>query len=332
MSAAIRQLAGPWQETILPLAERLGAAPVVEVRADDPWSEAGRKVLAGHLGRVLARAAGVVSGEDPEEVHAMRVATRRMRAAMRVFGGAYDRRVTRAHLDDLRLLGGRLGVVRDLDVWLGLLADDARRRSKRDRAGLRVLAAAWEADRAARHADLAAVIASPWFADVATGLAAFVETPGAAARVVAPRTPNLVRDRVPSVLWGDYQAVSAYGAELELVDIVALHQLRIEAKWLRYTLEFVREPLGPPATDLIRRVVILQDQLGEIHDRHAAASSAVAYAAEAASTNAAPIAIGRFSEGQASRVERLRRRLGPAARGVMDTDYRHRLGRAVARL
>ena len=92
MSAAIRQLAAPWQETILPLAERLGAAPVVEVRADDPWSEAGRKVLAGHLGRVLARAPGVVSGEDPEEVHAMRVATRRMRAAMRVFGGAYDRR------------------------------------------------------------------------------------------------------------------------------------------------------------------------------------------------------------------------------------------------
>ncbi len=179
MSAAIRQLAAPWQETILPLAERLGAAPVVEVRADDPWSEAGRKVLAGHLGRVLARAPGVVSGEDPEEVHAMRVATRRMRAAMRVFGGAYDRRVTRAHLDDLRLLGGRLGVVRDLDVWLGLLADDARRRSKRDRAGLRVLTAAWEADRTARHADLAAVITSSWFADVATGLAAFVETPGA---------------------------------------------------------------------------------------------------------------------------------------------------------
>jgi CHAD domain-containing protein len=262
----------------------------------------------------------------------MRVATRRMRAAMRVFGGAYDRRITRTYLDDLRLLGGRLGVVRDLDVWLTLLAADVRRRSKRDRAGLRTLAAAWEADRAARHADLVAVISSPWFVDVVTSLAAFVETPGAASRVVTPRTPNLVRDRVPSVLWADYQAVSAYGVDLDQADVIVLHELRIAAKWLRYTLEFVREPLGPAATDLIRRVVILQDQLGDIHDRHAAASSAVAYAAEAASTDAAPIAIGRFIEDQASRVDRLQRRLGPASRGVMDADYRRRLGRAVARL
>jgi CHAD domain-containing protein len=332
MSAAIRELTAPWQATVLPLADRLGSAPVVEVRADDPWSEAGRKVLAGHLGRVLTRVPGVVAGEDPEEVHAMRVAARRMRAAMRVFGDAYERPITRTYLGELRAIGGRLGVVRDLDVWLGLLAADARRRSKRDRAGLRPLAAAWEAERAARHGELVAMLTSPWFAEVATALAAFVETPGAGVRPVLPRSPVIVRDRVPAVLWRHYLVVAAYGQDLHGLDVTTLHELRIQAKWLRYTLEFVREPLGPPATDLIRRVVSLQDGLGEIHDRHAAATSAMAFAADAARHDAAPIAVGRFIEDQTARIDRQRGRLGPSARGMMDAEYRRRFGLAMARL
>jgi CHAD domain-containing protein len=262
----------------------------------------------------------------------MRVAARRMRAAMRVFGDAYERPITRSYLGDLRAIGGRLGVVRDLDVWLGLLAAHARRRSKRDRAGLRPLGAAWEAERAARHAELVAMLTSPWFAEVATALAAFVETAGAGSRPVRPRRPDLVRDRVPSVLWRDYQVVAAYGQDLEGLDVTTLHELRIDAKWLRYTLEFVREPLGTPATDLIRRVVSLQDGLGEIHDRHAAATSAMVFAADAARHDAAPIAVGRFIEDQTARIDRQRGRLGPSARGVMDAEYRRRFGLAVARL
>jgi len=340
-AAAVRDPAPAWQDVILPLAERLAAAPAGEVRADDPWAEAGRKVLTGHLARVLVRVPGVIAGEDPEEVHAMRVAARRMRAAWRVFGSAYDRRITRAYLDDLRTLGGRLGVVRDLDVWIGILGTYSERHSKRARATLRPLAAAWDADRAARHADLVDILTSPWFSDVASGLAAFVETPGMAARVVAPRTPNLVRDRVPAVLWEDYQVVSAYGGDLQHAEITTLHELRIAAKWLRYTLEFVREPLGPGATELIRRVVVLQDHLGDIHDLHAAAASARAYAAggaplpiDGSATDGRPpdSGVDLFIADANARVERGRRRVDRAWRGVTDADYRRRLGRAVARL
>ena len=117
--AAIEDPRRPGKTSSSPLAERLSAAPPLDVRADDAWSEAGRKVLGYHFGRVLVRVPGVVAGEDAEEVHAMRVAARRMRAAWRVFGDAYDRRTTRAYLDELRTLGGRLGVVRDLDVRSG---------------------------------------------------------------------------------------------------------------------------------------------------------------------------------------------------------------------
>ena len=59
------------------------------VTADDVVAEAGRKVMHFHFQRLLAREPGVRAGKDAEEVHAMRVATRRLRAAWRVFGDGY---------------------------------------------------------------------------------------------------------------------------------------------------------------------------------------------------------------------------------------------------
>ena len=57
--------------------------------ADDHVAEAGRKVLRFHLARMLDYEAGTRSGEDAEDLHKMRVATRRQRAAWRVFGEAF---------------------------------------------------------------------------------------------------------------------------------------------------------------------------------------------------------------------------------------------------
>ena len=72
------------------------------------------------LGRMLAHVPAAIAGEDPEAVHDMRVAARRVRAAWRVFGDAYERAVVRDRVRELRTLGGRLGAVRDLDVQLAI--------------------------------------------------------------------------------------------------------------------------------------------------------------------------------------------------------------------
>ena len=53
---------------------------------------------------------------------------------------------------------------------------------------------------------------------------------------------------MPATIWGAYQDVWAFDGDLLAADLATLHQLRIAAKWLRYTLEFVREPLEPEAT------------------------------------------------------------------------------------
>ena len=142
------------------------------------------------------------------------------------------------------------------------------------------------------------------------------------------------------MVWEAYQSVWAFEDGLADADVASLHELRIAAKWLRYTLEFVREPLEPGATELIRRVVVLQDQLGDIHDLHAAAERARAFGAGPApdvglATDLRPVsrkAIERFAATQDLRVDRIRRRLGPAWRGVADAEYRRGLGRSLARL
>ena len=63
-------------------------------------------------------------------------------------------------------------------------------------------------------------------------------------------------------------------------DVTTLHDLRIAAKWLRYTLEFVREALGRESAPVIERVVALQDHLGWLHDADVAAGLARAFLVE----------------------------------------------------
>ena len=261
----------------------------------------------------------------------MRVAARRVRAAWRVFGNAYDGPVVRRHVAEIRRLGGRLGAVRDLDVQLAILAAHRERRSKRERIALSPLVEAWTAERADRHADLVAHLGSPWFGVLVADHEAFVATDYASDRGARGHAPATVRIGTPGASWDAYAKVWAFETAVSGADVATLHDLRIATKWLRYTLEFVREPMEPAATELIRRVVGLQDHLGDIHDLHAAA--ALARLVAATSPELGPkthAAVARFAAVQDARVERLRRSLGPPWHGVAGAEFRRRLGRALA--
>jgi len=312
---------------------RPSAGRTLEVRGDDPWAEAGRKILRFHLARMLARVPGVIAGEDPEEVHAMRVAARRMRAAWRVFGDGFEREAERRYRDDLKEIGAHLGAVRDLDVLLELLTAYATRRGERGRAGLAPLVRAWSAQREARRVELIAVLRSDRFSRFVAEYEAFAGTAGLAARPVAPHTPRRVRDRMPATAWAAYQALWAFDDGLEGADLTTLHQSRIAGKWLRYTLEFVREALGPEATLLIRPVVTLQDHLGLQHDLHVAGGLARQFASGSESlTSHERRSIERFVTHLDAGVEGLGRTFGPTWRPLVAPDYRRRLGRGLARL
>ena len=312
--------------------EHLAIYSTPEVTATDGWADAGGKVLRFHLSRMLARVAGTVADEDPEEVHAMRVAARRVRAAWRVFGNAFERSVVREQVGRLRVLGDELGAVRDLDVQLSILEAARERGSKRHRAGLAPLVETWSTERAERHDVLVDRLASRWFTAFVVDHERLVTTPGEAVKPVATHAPSIVRTRAPSVIWEAYQAVRSFEDVVPEADVATLHELRIATKWLRYTLEFMREPMEPRASELIRRVVLLQDHLGDIHDLHATAARARASAQGADVIAGQDTAIDWFAATADRRVQRLQRRTGPAWRGVADADFRRGLGRALAGL
>ena len=85
---------------------------------DEAMSEAGRKAMYTHFLKMLANEAGTRLGEDIEALHDMRVSTRRMRAAYRIFADYYDPKIFAPFNKGLRRTGAMLGAVRDLDVLL----------------------------------------------------------------------------------------------------------------------------------------------------------------------------------------------------------------------
>jgi CHAD domain-containing protein len=162
----------------------------------------------------------------------------------------------------------------------------------------------------------------------------FVQTEGAAVLPVLPTQPHRVRDTAASRIWAAYEQVRAYEPVLRWADVETLHELRISGKWLRYTLEFVRDALGDDAAPLIARVTALQDHLGLMNDADVSASLARTFLVEHAGelSGIESGAIGRYLVSREKEVARLRRTVGPAWRGVAGVTFRRGLGRVVAGL
>jgi CHAD domain-containing protein/adenylate cyclase class IV len=313
---------------------RLTVGKTPGVLLDDTRAEAGRKVLRFHLARMIAREAGTREGTDLEELHAMRVATRRQRAAWRVFGDAFRDGRTRRHRIHLREVAARLGAVRDLDVLLE--GGDAYRADlpAAEQRALEPLLSSWRVHREDARRLLIRELDSDGYRRWLDDYAEFVRHEGVGSRAVLPTEPHHVRDTTASHVLAAYEAVRAYEPVLRWADVETLHDLRIAGKWLRYTIEFVREPLGTDAEPLIGRVTALQDHLGLMHDADVAAHLARTFLVEQAGSLGAleSAAIGRYLVSREKEVARLRRTVGRPWRGVAGLAFRRGLGRVLAAL
>jgi len=264
----------------------------------------------------------------------MRVATRRQRAAWRVFGAAFRPRRTKLYRTGLRDVAARLGAVRDLDVLLE--AADAYRADMpvAEQRALEPLLSDWRTHRDDARVLLIRELDSDDYRRWLDDYRDFVRTEGAAVLPVGATQPHRIRDTTASRVWTAYEGVRGYEPVLRWADVETLHELRIAGKWLRYTLEFVREALGDDAAPLIAKVTALQDHLGLLNDADVAASMArtflVEHAGELSGLESA--AIGRYLVSREREVARLRRSVGPAWRGVAGVGFRRTLGRVVAGL
>ncbi|MFK4595790.1 CYTH and CHAD domain-containing protein [Streptomyces pristinaespiralis] len=247
-----------------------GDGPAEREGGTGPARTAGDHVLAylrKEVAAVVAHDPGV-RRDLPDAVHQMRVATRRLRSALRSYRKVVDREVTGPLIDELKWLAGELGVARDQEVLAERLAErvdavpvtlllgpvDARLTAWAVAGAAdarKTVIAALDSDRYLALLDaLDALCARPPLLKAAAG------EPGTVlAKAVLKEYDRLAArmDRALSLPEGDERDH-------------AMHDARKAAKRARYAAEVARPALGKAAKRLGKRMKAVQSVLGDHQD------------------------------------------------------------------
>ena len=259
-------------------------------------AQLGASVMLEQLERIARHEAGTRLGEDPEELHKMRVATRRLRVAFGVFEKPMARAgITGLPVAETKALAAALGGVRDQDVFLEWLAKQGEqappgsveavgilrlrdeRLAQRDTARQVLLAALEGADRAALNDALSARLRT----------------------IVEQQVPAKKKQRVtragPKLIRRARQRMKQRAAALFAPTEEELHALRIAAKRYRYVCEFLHPVLPEDDADLAARIetaTAVQDALGARHDAELAAAALLEDAVRAGTNGESRAAAG----------------------------------------
>ncbi len=222
-----------------------------------------RGALSGSVAHLIASDAEWESGNrDPEVVHQMRVAVRKLRSLLRTLTPVLDRHWAQGLRDRLRGVSDELSSARDADVMLGRLRSRVAEIDPVDEQRSSELLAGLEARRGDAYARVTEMRRDPGYATLLRELAAAAEHPAVgvlwerpARGIVAP----LLRE-VYKRLRRRVRRCGRHPTNLQL------HAVRIAAKHVRYALEGFRPVMGSKAARCARCVERLQDVLGEEHD------------------------------------------------------------------
>ena len=94
------------------------ARKIPGIDSDATFAGAAARAVEVRSEEVFSFADGVFDTSDPERVHDMRVATRRLRAALEIFAVCFPKREHKALLREVKLLADALGERRDPDVQI----------------------------------------------------------------------------------------------------------------------------------------------------------------------------------------------------------------------
>ncbi|HEX6229333.1 MAG TPA: CHAD domain-containing protein [Solirubrobacterales bacterium] len=142
---------------------------------DEPFAAAAARVVEVRAAEVFEHSRGVLDLDDIERVHDMRVATRRLRAAMEVFEPCFPPKRWRKALRRVKALADALGERRDRDVAIEFLEGLAGELSGSDRERLQALIGVLRAEQRMANEELAAFVQAKRLAKLRRRLAKLVE-------------------------------------------------------------------------------------------------------------------------------------------------------------
>ena len=269
---------------------------------DDGAAVAARVVVRFHL-RAFARVEPAARAGEVEPVHQLRVATRRLRAALRLFAPVLPARFAAAAHRDLAWLATAIGAVRDLDVLGETLRKQAARLDPELRRAVGPLGVALHEQHERTLAELGTRLDGKRARRLLERLAAFADSPAPVGR--GPRLGDVAADLIRPHVRGVVRAGRRLGPDAAPPD---LHRLRVRVKRLRYALETLRSLGDRSVREVLVRLERLQDTLGKGQD----AATAIAWLRGYAATRGVPAAsllpAGALIQALARRVRKQRRR------------------------
>lgn len=302
---------------LLALGEEIPGTPDLgptDVSATSTMGELAFAVLRRQLAVVRDKEPGTRLGEDVEELHDMRVATRRLRAALSLFESVLPVRA-QVFREELGWMGRLLGAVRDLDVQQQGLAEMAAQGAgviagvdTTDHDPLADLAAVLERERQAARAELLVGLDSVRWDRLVKGLTAMAQQ-GPARRSLATRVPAEIG--LPELVLARHGKVTKAARAAKRSGVVSdFHRVRIRCKRLRYALEFSADVYGGRTSRFVRELTVLQDELGEMQDAEVASLQLAALATGETRLPAATIFVmGGVAERHRRDVKRFLKRL-----------------------
>ena len=198
-------------------------------------------------------------GRDPEGVHQLRVAARRLRAEMGVLTQTISQKPAAHTSRELRWIGGVLGRQRDLDVLYELLCHVEHEDVPFDASVLALLRRQRERER--RHVSEA--LSSRRYQDLVTTLAAWAVAPPLRRRAHKSAS-SILRPGVLGGLGELFDTVDSLGPNPTDED---LHRVRIAIKHNRYRCEVATPALGAGADAVAKDLAKAQGVLGDLRDR-----------------------------------------------------------------
>ncbi|MGH7256311.1 MAG: CHAD domain-containing protein [Nitrospirales bacterium] len=216
-----------------------------------------KTMLGIQVRQLLGHDPGTRLGTDEEDLHQMRVATRRLRAYLRAARPLLLSDWSEPLRAELAWLGSLLGPVRDLEVLLGHLTEEDANLPLPEHHALGRILQVLKRERAEARASLIQGLESDRYLTLLDRVAEATQSP------VATETPVTLRDLARSEWMKLLRAMRKGGPNPS--DEV-LHQIRITCKRARYAAELAEASVGKAASRFIRQTKVFQNLLGENQD------------------------------------------------------------------
>ena len=224
-----------------------------------PASSGIRLVLTTRFGELYDLRDAALDWSDPEGVHSMRVASRRLRSALRDFAPCLSKRTPPAVQKRLKDIADALGHVRDHDV--ALIAWEKIKSPDDVAPALKAFIDASKDRRDDARKELTLILEKDRLQEFEKVFISAVEKSTTGLRQV---TYLRMSRRIILNLLKEFETLSS--GLFKPFDVDTLHDIRIAAKRLRYALELFQPCWGKEFGSYAKRAARIQSALGELHD------------------------------------------------------------------